>query len=238
MSNTEDPEITRIRTEYERRRREISKDFYSWRKPVNQFFHSQLTRLAIRVLVEHNLFPLGKRSFLEVGCGTGSRLVESLHWGALPSHVAGIDLIEDRVKSARAVLSEADIQCGDARDLPWSDASFDVVSQFTVFTSILDPTMKQTVASEMIRVLKSDGIILWYDFRYDNPFNHNVKGVGARELRSLFPGCHITLHATTLAPPVARTLVPISWIAALVLEKIPFLRTHYLAVIKKNKRNT
>ena len=237
MGNLENSEITRIRTEYERRRREIQKDFYSWRRPVNHFFHSQLARLSIRVLVEHNLFPLKKRSFLEVGCGKGSHLIESLHWGTLPSRIAGIDLLADRVQSARAILPEADIRCGDARDLPWLDASFDIVSQFTVFTSILDPIMKRTVAREMLRVLKPDGIILWYDFRYDNPFNRNVKGVGAREIRSLFPGCEVALHTTTLAPPVARTLVPVSWIAALVLEKIPFLRTHYLAVIKKSKKN-
>jgi hypothetical protein len=85
----------------------------------------------------------------------------------------------------------------------------------------------------MVRIVKSDGLILWYDFRYDSPRNPNVRGIEKAEIRSLFPDCGIELHRVTLAPPLARGVVPISWIAALALEKIPLLRTHYLGVIRK-----
>lgn len=29
----------------------------------------------------------------------------------------------------------------------------------------------------MLIVLKNDGIVLWYDFRYNNPNNLDVKGI-------------------------------------------------------------
>jgi hypothetical protein len=85
----------------------------------------------------------------------------------------------------------------------------------------------------MMRVLKPSGAILWFDFRVNNPRNPGVRGVRAREIASLFPDCSIRLKSVTLAPPLARVIVPRSWIAACMLEKIPFLRTHYLGVIRK-----
>lgn len=54
-----------------------------------------------------------------------------------------------------------DFRCGNAENLPYEDESFDIVMQFTVFTSILDSEMKQNIAREMLRVIKPDGIILW-----------------------------------------------------------------------------
>jgi hypothetical protein len=74
---------------------------------------------------------------------------------------------------------------------------------------------------------------LWFDFRVNNPRNKNVRGISSSEIHSLFPDGSIRLRRVTLAPPLARRIVPISWIAASLLEKIPVLRTHYLGIIRK-----
>jgi ubiquinone/menaquinone biosynthesis C-methylase UbiE len=113
---------------------------------------------------------------------------------------------------------------------------FDIVLQSTVFTSILQDEMKRAVASEMARVLKSEGIILWYDFFYDNPKNPNVKGVKSEEIHRLFPNFHIKLERITLAPPLGRRIVPISWTGAMILEKFKVLNTHYLGVFTRLKK--
>ncbi len=232
MQGSEAAEIARIRAEYERRKREIPRDIYAWNRPVNQFFHFQTARAYIRALVEHGTFPLENRAIVDVGCGEGARLVDFLQWGAGAAQLAGIELDERRAQAARDALPGADIRTGDACHLPWPDAAFDIVSQATLFTSILALAMKQKVAAEMLRVVKPQGLILWYDFRYNNPRNSNVRGIGAAEIRGLFPGRQVELRKVTLAPPLARTLVPISWMAALALEKIPLLRTHYLGVVR------
>src|SRR5206468_12139162 len=116
--------------------------------------------------------------------------------------------------------------------LPWPDAHFDVISQFVVFTSILDWSLKQQIAAEMLRVLKPSGVILWYDFRMNNPRNAQVRGIGRAEVERLFPLCNIRLHSLLLAPPVASMIVPRSTRLASMLERVPFLRTHYLGLIK------
>ena len=232
-ADEETAEISRIRAEYQRRRREIPPDFYDWRHCANLFSHVETVRVCVRELATAALFPLAGLRVLDVGCGRGVWLLEFCQWGCLPEQVAGIDLDEGRLAEARRRLPAADLRLGDARELPWPDASFNLVTQFTVFTSILHQEVKRKIADEMLRVLKPGGAILWYDFRYNNPRNPHVRGIGAREIRSLFPGCEVKLHSVTLAPPVARRTVPFSWLMALALEKLPPPRTHYLGVIRK-----
>lgn len=224
-------EIQRIRGEYERRKREVPQDYYSWGRLSNYFHHTQLVRDCITELNREHMFPLVNRCVADIGCGSGKWLLEFAQWDASALH--GIDLDESRIRLAKDQLPSADLHAGDARQLPWQNDSFDLVSQFTLFTSILNDTVKKQIAQEMLRVVKPNGAILWFDFRYNNPWNRSVSGIASAEIHSLFPNCEIKLRRVTLAPPLARRIVPISWIAASVLEKSPFLRTHYLGIIRK-----
>ena len=234
ITDQEAIEISRIISEYKRRERELPPDYYGWQRPANLFLHLSTVAACVRELTRARLFPLTGLRVLDVGCGRGSWLLEFCQWGAFPEDLAGIDLDDNRIAEARRYLPTADLRVGDARHLPWPDARFDLVTQFMVFTSILHQGVKRKIASEMRRVLKPGGVILWYDFRYDNPRNPHVRGIGAREIRSLFPGCTVRLRRVTLAPPIARRLVPFSWTVAYLVEKLPLLRTHYLGVIYKS----
>jgi hypothetical protein len=62
-----------------------------------------------------------------------------------------------------------------------------------------------------------------------------VRGVKKREIHRLFPGCRIELRRITLAPPLVRVLAPYSWLSCYLLERIPWLCTHYLGVIRKGE---
>ena len=227
------PELDRIRAEFARRDREIGDEVYGLHRPVTQYYFSRIMQTGIRGLAEAGTFPLDGLSVLDVGCGKGTWLLEFSQWGAPASQLHGIDLDPQRLARAREKLPAAELVCGDAGKLPWPDANFDVISQFTVFTSILDLQLRQNVAREMARVLKPGGVILWYDFRVNNPRNRNVRGIGAAEIHALFPECSVRLRSLTLAPPLARRITPYSWSAARLLETLPFLRTHYLGIIRK-----
>ena len=161
-------------------------------------------------------------------------LRQFLQWGAMPERLAGIELRPEPVQRALCLNPNLDVRCGSAVELPWPDGSFDLVGQHTVFTSILDSSMKQQIASEMSRVLRLGGAVLWYDFMYDNPLNPDVRGVKAGEIRSLFPGFGIHLRRITLAPPIARRL-PEFLLPTLypLLAVVPLLRTHYLGLLIK-----
>jgi SAM-dependent methyltransferase len=143
------------------------------------------------------------------------------------------------VTKARQLCPESvRISCGNAVQLPFADATFDLVLQSTVFTSILDGWMKQQIAAEMLRVVKRDGLILWYDFHVNNPWNRDVYGIRRHEIHQLFPGCQIQLRRLTLTPPLVRFLAPYSWMVCHLLGKIPWLCTHYLGVIQKGDTDT
>ena len=101
-----------------------------------------------------------------------------------------------------------------------------------MLTSVLDMEEKRKIASEMLRVLKPHGAIVWYDF-YINPYNRAVKPIGKAELQELFPHCELDLRRITLAPPLARSLAPYSWTLCHILNDISLLRSHYLGWIEK-----
>jgi ubiquinone/menaquinone biosynthesis C-methylase UbiE len=155
-----------------------------------------------------------------------------LRYGATASNLSGIDILLDRVVLAKQTLPESKISCADGQFLPYESAQFDILLQFTAFSSILDPQIKRNMASEMLRVLKPDGVILWYDFWW-NPTNPQTAGIKPKEIKILFSNCVFKLHKITLAPPIARLIVPISWALAVILESLKVFNSHYLAIITK-----
>lgn len=224
-------EIERIRKEYERRDLEIPEGYYSLDKPSNRFMHTQRLLAARGMLEQNQFFPLSKKKILEIGCGSGGWLPDFEKWGVDQSCLHGIDLDESRIAQARRRLPKAELIVREASGLPWPSRHFDIVLQSTVFSSILLPELKQTIADEMLRVLKPGGMILWYDFFWNNPWNPNVRGVKAREIKRLFSHCRVELERITLASPLLRTLAPRSASFCVFLERLKFLNTHYLACI-------
>jgi hypothetical protein len=83
----------------------------------------------------------------------------------------------------------------------------------------------------MSRVVRPGGAILWYDF-WLNPVNRQTRGIRPSEIRSHFPRCRFSFERITLAPPLARRLVPLTWTGAQLVEKLRLFNTHYLAIIR------
>ncbi len=204
--------------------------------PGHLFIIQELQRHLIVLLKQHSFASLETKKILEIGCGTGFWLREFIQWGTRPENVFGVDLLPDRVDEAKQLCPQtARLLCESAAELSFPDSSFDLVLQATVFTSILDPRLKERIASEVLRVVKGDGLILWYDYHANNPYNRDVQGIKRREIHQLFPNCRIKLRRITLAPPLTRFLAPYSWLGCYFLEKIPWLCTHYLGVIQKER---
>lgn len=94
---------------------------------------------------------------LDVACGTGNLAIPAAKSGA---DVTGIDiapnLIEQAISRAEAEGVSAKFDVGDAEDLPYDDASFDVV--MTMFGAMFAPRPDVT-AAELKRVTKPGGLI-------------------------------------------------------------------------------
>lgn len=237
MGDPADPELSRVRAAYQRRSGADRR--YAWSNPAYQYTLLQLERAMLRALGPEELSALPERRILEVGCGTGFWLRQLVQWGARPGRVVGIDLLPDRVAQARrSTAAGTALLLGSATDLPFRDGGFDLVFQATVFTSMLDDRVRRTAAAEMRRVLAPGGRILWYDYFRNNPRNPDVRAVTAAELATLFPDMAVERTRVTLAPPITRLVAPRSWLACRLLEQLPWLRTHYLAVLRPAPRGS
>jgi SAM-dependent methyltransferase len=227
-------EESRIQQAYARRQ---SGHLYSRFNPAHLLMVQERERCLLSLLSRHGCESLERKKILEIGCGTGDLLRDFVKWGARPENIVGIDLLPERVAEAIHLCPKAmEIHRGNAAVLEFETESFDVVIQSTVFTSVIDLNMKRQMASEMCRVLKPDGLILWYDYHMDNPRNSDVKGIKSREIHALFPNCRIHLQRITLAPPISRALAPYCWFICWLLGKVPLLCTHYIGVIRKSSK--
>ena len=177
---------------------------------------------------------LAQRALLEVGCGSGTNLLEFLVAGFMPQHLRGIELLPERHAQARERLPNAvALTLGDATAAALPPASFDVVYQATVFSSLLDDAFQQRLADTMWQAVKPGGGVLWYDFTVDNPRNPDVRGVPLARVCALFPHGRLQSRRLTLAPPLARAAVRMHPSLYTLFNLVPALRTHVLCWIAK-----
>ncbi|MDI6891189.1 MAG: class I SAM-dependent methyltransferase [Thermodesulfovibrionales bacterium] len=208
MKSQASSEVERIKEAYGRRKERIKADYYAISHPANQFIVFQREKNILKLLYKHRFNTLSDIKILDVGCGNGGVLREFIKYGAMPYNLYGIDLLPDRIESAKKLSPNIDFKCGNAESLPYDDKFFDIVLCFGVFTSIFEKNMKQNIAREMLRVLNPNGIILWYDYFVSKPTNPDTRGVRRREIKGLFPNCIFDFHRITLAPPITRLLAP------------------------------
>lgn len=225
-------DLERLKHEYaDRHFRLKDSNIYSGLNPSYLFVIQQRERATIELCRKVGLSSLSNKRILEVGCGRGDVIQQMMFHRMESQQMHGVELLFNHLVDARKRFAGANFVSADAQSLPYADHQFDLVLQYTVFSSILNDQIKQNIAEEMLRVLKPDGLVLWYDF-WLNPTNRQTKGIRLAEIHRLFPNCELVAQRVTLAPPIARKLVPISWTLSLLLEKLRLLNTHYLIAIK------
>lgn len=224
------PEIDGVHQRYARR---VAR-YDPW-DPAVYMPRQEFERKTIGLLRAAGMFPPAGRRVLEVGCGHGGNLRFFLGLGFAPGNVVGNELQEDRLEAARAALpGDVRLAGGDATTLDLPDASFDIVFQSLVFSSILDPGFRQALADRMWALTRPGGGVLWYDFVYDNPANPDVRGVPMRAVRDLFPSREVTVRWLTLAPPLGRLVTRLHPALYPACNFVAPLRTHRLCWIAKS----
>ena len=227
-------DIARLRAEYENRKRRFSgNDQYSWFNSANLFTVQQRQRAVLNALKLSGISDLSNKAILEMGCGGGGVMVEYLGFGAQPENLYGLDLLFDRVKGAHHRLPDSHFVSADGQSLPLPSRIFDLALQYMALSSILDSEIRLNFCTEMLRVLKTDGLILSYDF-WLNPTNKQTRGLRPIDIQQLFPNCDLTIQRITLAPPITRRLATVSWGLCLFLESVKVFNSHYLIVIRPN----
>ena len=92
-------------------------------------------------------------AILDLGCGDGAFCAFAAARGAI---VHGLDAEPDAVAQAMGAFPDGDFRLGLMENLPWADASFDVVTGFNAVQYALDP---EVALIEAARVVRADGRI-------------------------------------------------------------------------------
>jgi SAM-dependent methyltransferase len=171
---------------------------------------------------------LSTLKMLEIGAGNGTNAFIFEEIGLKLENISFNELIGERVENIRSNFPKNELYAGDATNIAFKE-KYDIVFQSTVFTSVLKDADRKNLADKMWSLLNPGGIILWYDFIYNNPKNPDVKKVSKSETRALFNNSfRSSIKKITLAPPIGRKVGKFYH-----LFNVPFLRSHILAVFQK-----
>ena len=232
MSLRESKEASAVRERYARRQ---PRDSYSMLNLAHCLASQERERAILQGLAYRlRGRRLEKLALLEVGCGTGTNLLEFLRMGFARENLCGLELLQERAAMAGRVLPDSvRLLEGDALVAPIEECSQDIVYQSVVFSSLLDDGFQAALAARLWSWVRPGGAVLWYDFIYDNPRNPDVRGVGLRRVRQLFPGVAMRVRRLTLAPPISRLLCRHALWAHPLANAVPFLKTHVLCWLEK-----
>ena len=215
-------ELERARAAY-RARDASAESPYRWDNRAYVTYIQAVERALLGALADAGVQLVGARVL------GGYFLHRLREYGAGECH--GIDLVEERVESARRRYPSLELHVGSATELPFEDASFDLVTQFTCLSSIVDETARVTAAREMRRVAAGDGSVLSFDLRRPSRASGGpttTVGLHERALRALFGEPRLLRRVAPrfeLAQLAGRHHVVASALALL-----PPLRSHLLGI--------
>ncbi len=132
----------------------------------------------------------GDEKVLDIGCGRGLLTVEAA-WRCSNGEIHGVDIWQaadlsgnspDAIQTNAVIAGVAKrlrIDTGDARELPYADASFDVVCSMTAIHNIDTTDGREKAISEAWRVLRPSGQHLIFDIRHAKAYLRVLRTLGA-----------------------------------------------------------
>jgi ubiquinone/menaquinone biosynthesis C-methylase UbiE len=146
--------------------------------PNEEGRNSRQVQWEIPALVKALKLPQDVR-ILEVGCGRGIAL-PVLDRLCTPRRLAGLDIEEELLMEAADNLrehgTEAELHCGDVRQMPFADGAFDVIIDFGTLYHI---ARSQAALDEIARVLAPGGTFV-YETKASQFLSHPVRSRGRR----------------------------------------------------------
>lgn len=171
--------------------------------------------------------------FLDIGCGNGNFELSLLKFGIHHNNIYGVDLSFHRLLKFNTSFPKITVINNNAMYLPFNNQVFDVVFQRVVFSSILDDNICYCISGEMLRVLKKNGIIIWYDSYGGKKMSKYTRSYIEKDINNFFPNCTYKFKKIIPHSQITFRLAKYSWLACDIISKLfPFFNCMQFAVIK------
>jgi SAM-dependent methyltransferase len=244
-------EIQRIEAEYRLRDAgDVPHTLYSFADPAHVFYLQEIEWQVLRILRDLRA-DLAASRVLDVGCGFGYFTHRLAEYGA--RETTGVDLMQHRIDTARTRYPAVRFERSDGARLPFEGACFDLVTQFTCLSSVLDRDLRGRIAQEMWRVVTPRGLVLSYDIapagmalralrawrkisgsgrQRGSAAPTATRPVSVAELRHLF-GQDPEITRRVILPPEVPHKLRASPVARQLLAPIPTLQSHALVAFRR-----
>lgn len=154
---------------------------------------SRVGKFRVRDRLLDSIAWRGDERVLDVGCGRGLAAIGAAH-RLTTGHATGVDLWSQRDLSnngpeaaranaeAEGVRTRVTFETGDARRLPFADASFDVVVSMTALHNIASADDRATALAEIARVLAPGGRLALFDIFKTREYRARLAGLGFTDI--------------------------------------------------------
>jgi SAM-dependent methyltransferase len=161
---------------------------------LGMVYYSKVGKLKLRDRLLDSIPWRGDERALDIGCGRGLLLIGAAQ-RLISGKAIGVDVwVRGALSGNRpeAVLQNAlcagiservDIREGDARQLPFDDASFDVVMSNFVLHELKTSLEREKMALEIVRVLKPGGRLALIDFIFTRECTEVLRKNGVSDAR-------------------------------------------------------
>jgi ubiquinone/menaquinone biosynthesis C-methylase UbiE len=159
----------------------------------SMLWYSRFEKLRLRERLRDLIPWRGDEMVLDVGCGRGLWLIGAARL-LTSGKATGVDvwrrdLSDNRPEVAtqnarlEGVADRVVVEDGDARRLPFADASFDVVVSALVLHNIRDRAGRRQAVLEIARVLKPGGRVVLLDLRFTSDYLDILRQCGLSDTR-------------------------------------------------------
>lgn len=169
--------------------------------------------------------PGTDRRVLDAGCGTGGMLPWLARYGGRHA-VVGLELAAEPLGYCR-VRGQTDLAQASVTDLPFADASFDLVTSFDILGHVRGEGADALAIAEMSRVLRPGGIAFvrvaayqWMRSGHDEAWG-TQRRYRLDQLRGLMTSAGFRVRRATYANSL---LLPVAMLHRLVLKRLGLAR--------------
>ena len=174
----------------------------------------------------------------DIGCGSCTDLINLVTLGFNQKNLYGADINKTGIDFGADNFPLLNLSVQNATNLSFENNFFDLVYESTMFVQLTNQKVSEEIANEMIRITKSNGFLIVFDWRYGKINNKNFLSCDKQRIKKMFNvGLStklISIIPGMLIPPLGRFISKnLDHLYFPIAKTLPFLVGQVAYILKK-----